>query len=42
MNSSQNAMTDLNQQEQSVDFKSLFFKFYNYWYFFVITIFVTA
>ncbi|MEI6748910.1 MAG: Wzz/FepE/Etk N-terminal domain-containing protein, partial [Bacteroidota bacterium] len=41
MNTSQNMVPDLNQQEQSVDFKSLFFKFYNYWYFFIITIFVS-
>ncbi|MCO5265784.1 MAG: Wzz/FepE/Etk N-terminal domain-containing protein [Lentimicrobium sp.] len=27
-------------QEESVDFKQLFFKFYRYWYFFIITIFI--
>ena len=28
------------QQEESIDFKLLFFKFYRYWYFFALTIFV--
>ena len=34
-------LTDINQQkEESVDYKALFFKFYRYWYFFIITIFI--
>jgi tyrosine-protein kinase Etk/Wzc len=29
------------QQEESIDLKALFFKFYHYWYFFAITVFIT-
>jgi uncharacterized protein involved in exopolysaccharide biosynthesis len=28
-------------QEESIDIKSLFFKFFRYWYFFALTIFVS-
>jgi tyrosine-protein kinase Etk/Wzc len=28
------------QAEESIDFKTLFFKLYSYWYFFLITIFI--
>jgi len=31
---------DLSQQQQSVDYKLILFKFYRYWYFFAVTIFI--
>lgn len=31
---------DLNQQQQSVDYKLILFKFYRYWYIFAVTIFI--
>lgn len=34
-----NYIKEMNQEE-SIDFKQLFFKFYRYWYFFIITIFI--
>ena len=34
----ENYIKEINQEE-SVDFKQLFFKFYRYWYLFIITIF---
>ena len=27
-------------QEEAVDYKALFFKFYRHWYFFVVTVFI--
>ncbi|HOI88784.1 MAG TPA: Wzz/FepE/Etk N-terminal domain-containing protein, partial [Lentimicrobium sp.] len=35
----ENYINEINQEE-SIDFKQLFFKFYRYWYFFVITVFI--
>ncbi len=35
----ENYIKEMNQEE-SIDFKQLFFKFYRYWYFFIITIFI--
>lgn len=31
---------ELQQQEESIDLKQIFFKFFHYWYFFALTIFV--
>ena len=31
---------DFNRQEQSVDYKVMLFKFYRYWYFFAVTVFI--
>ena len=33
-------LQDINQQQQSVDYKIILFKFYRYWYFFAVTIFI--
>ena len=33
-------LQELQQQQQSVDYKVLLFKFYRYWYFFAITVFI--
>ena len=36
-----NNIQDFQQQEESIDIKALFFKFYRYWYLFALTVFVT-
>ena len=33
-------LQDFNKQEQPVDYKVIAFKFYRYWYFFAVTIFI--
>ena len=36
----ENIQNIIQQQEESFDYKSLFFKLYRYWYFFILTIFI--
>ena len=36
----ENTQQIIQQQEESFDYKALFFKLYRYWYFFVLTVFI--